>query len=338
MRPWIHIPLFVFLLSLATGVWVLMREVPVERLGSKPTMAAEMPSPFADSAASDPKGVLEGTLVDAEGNPQVHADLSTLQDGRVLWTHTDESGHFRLEGLQDGPLEVAVLAAGHLPETLAVPGPRTKIQLTLQAPATIAPELASIEKTTWRGRIRNPQSPTDLEGFEVWLNPTGPAQEAISGIPRRTSTNNDGRFEIPDLIHAEYSIHLLAPDSTGGMGPNLLVPMGTDAPILAHDGAPITAELVTQGGTLSGVVLTGTAPNRQPAAAAMVMVTALDLGNNDGVVQRVLPAVLTDRAGRWSTNNLQPGRYRVRVRGGGLAAETVVELNANQDQTVQFPD
>lgn len=335
MRPWIHIPLLVLLISLATGVWVLMREVPVDRQGTKPVLAAEMPSPFAGPT---PGGVLEGTLVDSEGVPQAFADLSTLQDGRVLWTHSDENGHFRLEGLQDGPLEVAVLAADHLPETLAVPGPREKVQLSLLLPITPAPELAILEKSPWRGRIRNPQNASELEGFEVWLNPVGPAQEVVSGVPRRTITNGEGRFEFPDLIHAEYSLRLLAPDSKGGMGPDLLVAMGAESRTLDHDGSPITAELTTQGGSLNGVVFTGIVGAKRPAAAAMVMITALTQGKGDGALQRVLPAILTDRAGRWSTNNLQPGRYQVRVRGGGLAAETVVDVEANQDKTVVFPD
>ncbi|MCP5020728.1 MAG: carboxypeptidase regulatory-like domain-containing protein [bacterium] len=335
MRPWIHIPLLVLLISLATGVWVLMREVPVDRQGTKPVLAAEMPSPFVEPT---PGGVLEGTLMDSEGVPQAFADLSTLQDGRVLWTHSDENGNFRLEGLQDGPLEVAVLANDHLPETLAVAGPREKIQLSMQLPVTPAPELALLEKSPWRGRIRNPHYPSELQGFEVWLNPVGPAQEVTSGVPRRAMTNKEGRFEFPDLIHTEYSLCLLAPDSKGGMGPDLLVAMGADSQTLVHDGSPITAELTTQGGGLKGVVLAGTAPDRRPAAAAMVMITALTQGTGDGAVQRVLPALLTDRAGRWSTKNLQPGRYRVRVRGGGLAAETVVDVEANQDQTVVFPD
>ncbi len=335
MRPWIHIPLLVLLISLATGAWVLMREVPVDRQGTKPLLAAEMPSPFVGST---PDGVLEGTLVDSEGEPIAFADLSTLQDGRVLWTHSDKNGHFRLPGLQDGPLEVAVLAEDRLPETLAVSGPREEIQLSLRLPATPAPELALLEKSAWRGRIRNPQNPSDLVDFEVWLNPVGPAQEVTSGIPRRTRTNSEGRFEIPDLIHTEYSLRLLAPDSKGGMGPDLLVAMGADSRTLVHDGSPITAELITQGGGLHGVVFTGTAPTKRPAAAAMIMITALTQGKGDGAVQRVLPALLTDRAGRWSTNNLQPGRYRVRVRGSGLAAETVVDVEANQDQTVVFPD
>ncbi|MBL4771266.1 MAG: carboxypeptidase regulatory-like domain-containing protein [Planctomycetes bacterium] len=334
MRPWIHIPLLIFLLTLTLSGWVLLREVPVDRMGTAPVLAASMSSPFGPS----PNGVLEGILVDKQGVPQAFADVSTLQDGRVLWTHTDGAGYFRLEGLQDGPLEVAVMALNRLPETLAVSGPRTKTQLTLQLEATPAPVLAKMQASTWRGRIRNPHAPDQLEGFEVWVNPTGPAEEVLSGVPRRALTQSDGRFEIPSLLHSQYFIQLLPPDSIGAMGPDLLVPMGATPHILDHDGTPITADLTSLGGRIGGTILTGAGAQKSPVPAAMVMITALTKGQGDGAVDKVLPAVLTDRAGRWSVGNLKPGPYRVRYRGGGQAAEATIQVEPNQSQTVVFPD
>ncbi|MFT4647080.1 MAG: hypothetical protein ACI9X4_000287 [Glaciecola sp.] len=335
MRPWIHLPLFVFLLSLALAGWVLLRDVPVNRQGTVPTLAAEMDSPFR---ATEAQGVLEGILVDVSGTPQPLADLSTLQDGRVLWTHTDEQGLFRLEGLQEGPLEVSVLAANKLPETLAIPGPATGVRLSLKLPATPAPALAQVEKSPWYGHVRNPRVPSDLEGFEVWLNPTGPPEEIVSGVPRRALTDNEGRFEFPGLIHSEYSISLLPADSKGGMGPDMLVHMGAASRILKHDGSAVSVELLSLGGGLNGTVLDGPSQNAKPVSAAMIMVTALTLGQSDGAVDQVLPAVLTDRTGKWSVKDLKPGRYRVRVRGGGLSGETLLDLDASQTQTVDFPN
>ncbi len=338
MRPWIHIPLFIFLLSLVLAGWVLWRDVPVDRQGVQPVLAAGMESPFPDAAATEPSGVLEGILVDAAGIPQAHADLSTLQNGRMLWTHTDEQGRFRLENLQNGPFKLSVLAEDHLPETLAVPGPASDVRLSLKLEQDLAPTFQALAKSTWRGRIRNPLDPASLQGFEVWLNPTGPANESSSGIPRRSPTDEEGRFEFNGLIHGEYSMHLLPPESEGGMGPDLLVPMGGETRILAHDGSQVTAELVSRAGTLQGTVMTGTGPDATPIPAAMVMVTALTQGQNDGAINKVQPAVQTDKRGQWSLNNLKPGRYRVRVRGGGLAEETMIDLDPSQTQSVDFPE
>jgi hypothetical protein len=70
----------------------------------------------------------------------------------------------------------------------------------------------------------------------------------------------------------------------------------------------------------------------------MIMITAQVQDASEGAPDQVLPAALTDRSGHWTVEHLQPGRYRIQVRGGGIDAETWVDLEAHQSWTVELPE
>ncbi len=328
MRPWLHIPVLIFLGTLALAAWVAFRDVPLERSQDRHIFASdleEMPPPL-------PEGVLAGQLLDEQGFAVTDADLSTQQGGRILWTQTDEQGYFELTGLFSGPLQVAVNVPGRLPEIMAVPEPARRVKLRLTQPLDQAPTPLDLQSSDWGGRIRNPLEPSRLEGFEVWLVPSGPAEDLRSGVPRRVTTAADGSFRIAKLLHAPYEVHVLPPEHEGALEPNLLVPWGGRAPRLEHGSGPPTDawELVT--GELHGQIFAEGSPVR----AALVMLEALIDPDTEQGETRVLAPAQTDREGRWSIQDLPPGRYRIRVRGGGLQWEQEVVLPPATSLNVQF--
>ena len=328
MRPWLHIPVLIFLSTLVLAGWVALRDVPVERGSDRPVMAAPLealPPPLPDN-------VLAGTLLDEAGYAVADADLATQQAGRILWTKTDDQGRFRFDRLFPGPLQLAVNVPGRLPESFPLDGPGTGISLALTQPAEPAPSLPILATSDWSGRVRNPMDVNRLGNFEVWLVPTGRPDQLESGVPRRVTTAKDGSFSVPELIHAPYEVHVLPPDREGALEPNLLVPWGQAAPVLDHgSGIPTDAwDLVA--GELRGEVRAQGSPVR----SAMVMLEAWIDPDTERAQTRVLAPTQTDENGRWSVKDLPPGAYRVEVRGGGLRWEQEVVLEPRASFEVRF--
>ncbi len=328
MRPWLHIPVLIFLGTLALATWVAFRDVPLERAQDRPVFAGELES----LPPALPDGVLAGRLLDEQGFAVPDADLSTQQDGRLLWAQTDERGRFELRGLFPGPLQLAVNVPGRTPEILAVPAPTLQTELRLTRPRDLAPVAPERSASDWGGRIRNPLDPNRLADFEVWLVPIGPADDLRSGVPRRVTTSADGSFRIPELLHAPYHVHVLPPDHEGALEPNLLVAWGAQAPRLDHGSGPPTDAWELVAGELYGELRAEGSPVR----SALVMLEALIDPDTERGETRVLPPAQTDRDGRWSVRDLPPGRYRIRVRGGGLQWEQEVVLDPRTSLEVQL--
>ena len=328
MRPWLHIPVLIFLGTLVLGLWVAFRDVPLERRSDRTVFAA----PLDKLPPPAPQGVLSGWLVDENGQILADSDLSTQQAGRVLWARSEADGRFELRGLFDGPLKVTVLAPGRLPEILALPAPRLGIRLALTKSPVGAPAIPELARSNWGGRLRNPLDINSVQGYEVWLVPIGAADDITSGVPRRVTTASDGSFLIPDLIHAPYGVHVIARDHEGALEPNLLVPWGQAAPRLDHGSGPPTDAWTLAAGELHGVLRSEGSPVR----SALVMLEALVKSDTEDAQSRVLPAVQTDEQGRWSFPDLPPARYQIRIRGGGLRWEQEVQLDAGQKLEVKF--
>ncbi len=335
MRPWLHIPAAIFALSLLLAVWVGFRDVPLDRQSA----SSGPDSPLAKLPPPGPQGVLSGVLLGSDGKPVPGADLSTQQDGRVLWAHTDDQGAFEMLGLHPGPLQLAVLPPSNLPEILSVQGPAQDVRLILGATEpkmglpSDPPEIPKLGSSAWMGRIKNPERPNQLQGYQVWLVPNGSPQRLTSGIPRRTETDASGSFRIDDLLHAPYGVHILPPGNGGILQPNLLVPLGSQAPTLNHGAQATPVEWVLQSGELFGTLQDESGPVR----SAMVMLQALADPDGESGQSQVLAPVQTDALGRWSVPDLPPAKYQIQVRGGGLTLEMEVELRANQRLRVEFP-
>ncbi|MEZ6020089.1 MAG: carboxypeptidase-like regulatory domain-containing protein [Planctomycetota bacterium] len=328
MRPWLHIPIAILLTSLLVAGWVWLREVPMEDLGGQVVMAA----PLDHLPPTLPSGVLTGQLLDETGQPVADADLSTLQDGRVLWCKTDNQGWFELRGLQPGPLELSVLPFDRRPETFAVEGPGENVFLNLRRPHDNPPPIPELARSDWQGRIRNPLWPGRLQGYEVWLVPAGPADALTSGVPRRARTDTRGGFEFRGLLHAPYRLHILPRDLAGALEPNLLVPFGQDAPLVVFGSSATQAEWNLQAGELFGTL----EQDGEPIRAALIMPEILGSSDAESGPLRVLPPVQTDRAGNWTLTDLPPATYRIQVRGGGIGKEQLIELGPNQRLRVRF--
>ena len=328
MRPWLHIPVLIFLGTLALAIWITFRDVQLDRHSERPVLAQELerlPPPA-------PTERLVGILVDEQGRALADADLSTQQDGRVLWARSNREGRFALEGLLATPLQVSVLAPGRLPEVLAVPGPADNVRLALRLTPEASPEIPRWEESDWSGWLRNPLDPNALGGYQVWLVPTGPADEVLSGVPRRAVSNSDGSFVVTDLIHAPYFVHVLPPERDAALEPNLLVALGRPAPVLKHDHntAPDAWSLVA--GELFGTLRSEGIPVR----AGLVMLEALEDPDNESGRSRVLAPVQSDARGRWRVPHLPPARYRVSIRGGGLHLDQEIELPPSTRLEVKF--
>lgn len=300
-------------------------------LRSRPPLAKTYPTAPPEDAHVGPDlelGVetLAGVLTDELGMPVAGATLVTQRAGRALWCETDERGRFSLEGLDPGPVELAIVhdEFGALElDTRAGQGP---VLLRIGPRLTAPPELEPIATADFDGHVRL-RGTRSLAGFELALDPVAAADEPGAGLPRRVRLTADGTFAIPALPHGTYEVRLLPPWARGGSWPNLLAPLDAeplrwDHPPPGLDGASL--ELDSLAGEVAGRVFS--ADDDRPLAGAMITVQPVGDDETPHTPDRRIPSTRTNAEGLFRVLDLPPGRYRVELVAGGDRRAKVVRV------------
>lgn len=266
---------------------------------------------------------LTGRVVDADEVGIADASVSTLVRGRPLWTRTDRAGAFRLTELDAGPCEVHVLARGYPTLSFPVSAGAEPVELVLGAPFPEQPRLESAQTADLSGAIDPGEGEADASGYEVLLLPAGSATEFGSGMPRRATTDSEGRYRFDALERATYRVIVLPPYARGGTWPDLLTGWDGTGQMYNHDaGGENPPQLAL--GLLSGIIEGYFRDDRgRPLEGGLVEVSPMTDGN-----PAALPAVRTDAAGRFRLRHVPPGRYSIRATAGAHSRETTVLVPA----------
>lgn len=322
MRLRVLVPLLGLAL-LVLGAWRVTREAaPVDF----PFWRLPDAEPVAEPAPTLGGEVLEGTVLGVEGLPLSGVLVAARQHERALWTHTDDSGRFELAELDAGPLDVSLLVKDYPPavrRTVVGEGP---VELRLEERHERSPELGRVD---WRDLVGSvaQSEPGRFEGYEVSLTPTRPVEAVSAEVPRRTTVEQDGSFEVERLAPGTYRIALLPPWARGTSSPDLLTALGEPAGIVEHPRAATLAplELSTVAGEIRGRVR-----DRRPLGArqqldfvegALVLVGPATEGLARGTAPEWWPPASSDREGAFVVPDLPPGAYHVTI----VAGETRVE-------------
>jgi hypothetical protein len=101
-------------------------------------------------AAAQEKGAIRGVVTDSGGAPIASADVG-IRSERTL-TRTDESGHFRFDGLRPGALELSVRRLGYNPRTIRVDVTGVELDSVLVVMKQSAAVIAGVSITDQRRR------------------------------------------------------------------------------------------------------------------------------------------------------------------------------------------
>jgi hypothetical protein len=326
MRPLVVLPIALLAVLTALALYALGREVPFQQqIDSLPPDPVLAPPALGVGAAS-----LVGRLLDPRGEPLEGASLSTLQRGRPLWTYTGADGVFRLDEVDEGPLEISVVARGHAAQVFRTVAGRGPVELRVAATLDPPPSLPDPPTSDLVGQIALPLAPDERADYEVVLVPDATPDTFGVGVPRRARTDGDGTFRIEDLVHGDYRVRLLPPWAAGGSWPNLLAPWQDPAPLLTHPAADGPPRLESIAGALAGVALERTRPGTDPAPVegALVLVSPLGVGADGHPDPHPFPGEQSGPDGAWQVRHLPPGRYRVTLAAGTDRREAVVTVRA----------
>lgn len=324
MRLHVKVPLVALALFLAGAIWVLAKDVslgpPFESGTGSPVLAG--PELGLGSAT------LRGRILGADGEPLAEASLFATVRGRPLWTVTAANGEFQLHGVDPGELDLSVLGRGYQALQTQVFVDGSSIDLQLTAKPLVAPILADPTQADLLGAVELSLGRTDPEGYEVYLEPMNAPDELGGPIPRRAQVDDDGSFQVPDLIHGSYHLRLLPPYAAGGSWPDLLT--GLDEPPLEfeHNRPLAGLRLLSRAGELAGTALSRPSPNEdaRPIEGALLRAEPTTSQNPEEHNPSILPAVTSNVQGHWLLRDLAPGRYRIYLTAGGENRETVVTI------------
>jgi len=282
------------------------------------------------------EGELLGRVTTHDGAPAADA-LIVLERARpfeagpppVRGAYTDANGAFRFERLDAGSWRVVLQHASTQPRsfTLELPaaGPLTWPLAAPQPPIESMPEL--LRGALW-GRVEIPPTLTDvfLLGCEAVLVPAAETPLLAGAAVRRALCDDGGNFMLPDLVQADYDVHVLPHWASGGSWPVLA--RGR----LAHRAEKSGLTLELYAGLLRGTLLE--APDR-PLVGAVVRITSLTAQDALGKPQLWPPAV-SDEEGNFRSELLPPGRYLLHARAGAGVQDLEFEVRAGELRTVPF--
>jgi hypothetical protein len=288
---------------------------------------------IAERAPGGP--TLSGTVVDPEGRPAGDVLVYLRAAGVPLWTTSDAEGRFELawpvlEGAAKAPsvpIEVVFAAWGYPPATESVGFGDERIEVRLPAPEDATPRIANVGSATLAGRVACALGEDSPAGAEVWLEPVDPGSALGLAVTRRARCAQDGAFEIADLQHGSYRMHVLPGWAAGGSWPDLLDPAQA---VLEHTGAQ-SGELVLKlvGGAVHGAVLDY---EGRPLEGALVL-----LSDSDSP-ERWWPPRVSNADGAFRIADLPSGNYTLVVSAGEARREvSPVAVAAGVDVEVELP-
>ncbi len=267
--------------------------------------------------------VLEGTVVDRDGEPLEGALVWLLSGDEPRWAHTDAQGVFRLDALQRAPWDVRVVARDHSPLALVLRDTGAAQQIVVPDERRTAPVVAPLVRAQLTGTVLA-SSGDDVDGAEVVLTPLAPPEQVDAALPRRARADPQGHFSFPELVAGEYRVEVLPAWARGGSWPDLSAPLVTTAirsfTHLSDGSAPLTIGLVS--GSVRGRVLD---PDGRPLAGAFVLLSPADRPD------RPWPPAATDARGTFTFRGLPPGRYAIEARAGASTWVHALELTPRAD-------
>jgi hypothetical protein len=273
--------------------------------------------------------VLSGQVVDIDSNPAQGVNVFVRSNDVPLWVETDAAGRFRLEGLVDGPHEVALVKWGHPPRVARIDRPSEDLVLTLAPQKAPPAPLPAITATALVGRVAHPLggSYADEEGYELQFEPRGDITAFGGAVLRRTSTDARGFFALEDLAHGDYFVHVVPSWASGGAWPDLVALADAQYEHSAEGGD--FAVFGLDAGALEGTVLD---PAGQPIDGAYAILSdAAD-------ASRVWPPRVSNAFGVLRFSDLPPGRYRLSLRAGeSPIEELVVDVDAADVARPELP-
>lgn len=286
-----------------------------------------------------PNGALElrGRVRSWDGSPAADAFLVLLRPDDdpseaepVYRAYSDAEGRFAFAKLAPGAYTAVLTHPSAPPRTLALELPiEGEVTWELAEPLPPLPVLPELRRTNLTGRLRLPEVAADarieLAGFEVALVPAEDTPVLAGACERRAPTDAAGRFELGELVVANYRVEVFPPWASGGSWP--VLGRGSCSPA---DGTENTVELSLDVGALEGKLCE---PGGRVLVGALVRVSALDA--RDAVNEpQAWPVVATDAAGRFRVELLPPGRYLVHQRAGSAVRDVEVVVESGRRTNV----
>ena len=325
MRLLTWIPIVVLLLL--TGIaWVAFRtEHPV-------TLAFDEPPPAevrADPMPPVGSETIAGRVVAEEDRPVRDALVETMHGSRVLWTHTDAEGRFRLPGVDPGPYRLTVVARGFLPARFEVEaGGASPAPLLLSRRVPPSPTVPAAVRSDLSVQLRSASGEGDLGRFELVLIPEERPVRDAPAFPRWATFASDGTCNVPDLVHGRYRAQVLPSWARGGSWPDLLTELDGPGDLLSHP-SENGWDLELRSGEIRGRITDGTrrADRRvEFVAGALILVRPTPSGSPERQDPRIWPPAESDEQGAFLVRDLPPGHYLVTVHSGDRRIEREVTV------------
>ncbi len=285
---------------------------PVERAVSTLTADAQADFQLRRIVPQPVSGTITTTGGIAVGGVEV--TLTPPGGDTPLVTRTDALGRYLFD---DNPeISGYTVAVTDIPDGYRISGQAARtFDITPGTPVT-GQDFTLTTEPTLSGQVTAADEP--LSGVTVTLTPHA------GGAPVTTTTDGDGTYRFPDLATNDYDISVTPPDGYDAVAPRSGVTVATvDVP--GQDFA------LTRPGSLGGQV-TVAGPTLTPLAQAQVTV--------DGPGGRF--ALLTDTAGNYFVDDLDPGTYTLTLTTPGgyeppatpvrtVVITTAGEIRAGQD-------
>jgi hypothetical protein len=264
-----------------------------------------------------------------DGSPAVGAAVVAVDGSGAHGARTDESGAFRLLGLEPGEPRIDLIHPGFAPQSRRVAVPSEQVlDWTLERAFPALEPLPELRRSPLFGRVE-PQPLGGAQHYGVWIRPVeAPHLAGLAGrVDRRVRVDAEGRFAIDDLAHGDYEAVLLPPWAAEGHWPQLVTVL------LEHDGQ------LGAGGAAGELRLPGTAAELfgtlrdergEPLAGALVLLSVADDAD------RLWPPQSTALDGSFRFGDLPGGSYRVEVVAGNARVEQLLRVPSLRSVPVDF--
>lgn len=264
---------------------------------------------------------LSGRILEPDGGPAIGAAVIATTSGMARSDTTDETGRFRLRGLDRGEARIDLVHHGFRPQSHAVVVPSAElVTWTLRTSfeeVEHLPELAYSDRT---GRL---VPPPRVPGFEVWLEPVGDfGAAALEGVfERRADVSLSGEFAFDDLAHGAYELALLPPFARGATWPRL-VGFRID-----HGAESEPIDVPSSSSSLVGT-LTGT--DGEPIGGGRILVSSTEDPDH------LWPLARSGPDGSFRVPYLIDGGYRVEISAGAASVQLLQRVPRGVEQRIEI--
>ncbi len=280
------------------------------------------PAKVSFEAIEIPRGehTLEGIVRDSSGAPTEGVLVELVQREELFWDYTDERGTFRIDGLFEGELSIALIQVAHPPVKRTVSVPGGTVDWMLPEPYAAPESLPEIRRQALYGSVSSPLG-APVGGSELVLEPFE-NEDPLSGLlPRRAPIGNAGNFNVVDLAIGRYRVAVVPGWAAGGSWPRLAELS------FEHGGELRDLEILLESGEVSG-----TLRDREGEAVQRALVTVTSVAKPE----RVWPPVRSDGEGSFSVRDLPEGEYDVAVRAGSAQRTRRVSVRARRSTRVEL--